>query len=217
MGAAETMLELRTREVGPWPMNTYVLVCPVTRQSVLIDPGADPETLAEMLADSEPTALLITHTHPDHIGALQEMRSRLGVPVMAHTGPHFQGMRLEADQSLNHGDTVNVGHHALTVYHTPGHIDDLICFALWDDAREGDQRIIVGDTLFEGGPGKTWSNEGFRTTLETLQAIVLSWRDEAVCFPGHGNSFRLGDIRAEVKTFLAKDHGGFYGDATWDI
>ena len=50
-------LELRTRQVGPWGMNTYALVCPQTKESVLIDPGADPESLLEMLAGSTPVAI----------------------------------------------------------------------------------------------------------------------------------------------------------------
>jgi hydroxyacylglutathione hydrolase len=217
MSPSKAKLELSARQVGPWPMNTFVLVCPTTRQSVLIDPGADPEILMEMLADSVPSAILVTHTHPDHIGALEEMRTRLGVPVMAHPGPHSQEVSLDADRLLNDGDLVRVGHHTIRVYHTPGHIDDLICFALWDTQGEGDQRVIVGDTLFEGGPGKTWSNEGFQETLKTLQGVVSRWPDEAVCYPGHGDSFRLGDIRADVEVFLARDHGDFYGDATWDM
>ena len=55
--------------------------------------------------------------------------------------------------------------------------------------------VIVGDTIFEGGPGKTWSPEGFQTTLTTLRKVVLPWPDETVCYPGHGPSFRLGDQR----------------------
>ena len=77
MSGMESRLELRQREVGPWPMNTYALVCPNTGASVLFDPGADPEVLEEMLAGSEPVAILLTHTHFDHIDALEEMRSRL--------------------------------------------------------------------------------------------------------------------------------------------
>jgi hydroxyacylglutathione hydrolase len=217
VGEPDSKLELRTREVGPWPMNTYALVCPVTRHSVLIDPGAEPETLMALLADSVPVGILVTHTHPDHIGALDDMRARLDVPVMAHPGPHFEDMPLEADRWLNDGDVVSVGQHALKVYHAPGHIADLICFALWGSAKERDHRVIVGDAIFEGGPGKTWSVEGFETTLKTLQEIVLSWPDEVVCFPGHGPSFRLGDIRAAIEAFIRKDHGDFFGDATWDM
>jgi glyoxylase-like metal-dependent hydrolase (beta-lactamase superfamily II) len=213
----EPKLELRTREVGPWPVNTYALVCPTTRQSVLIDPGADPEVLLELLAESEPVAILLTHTHPDHVGALDELRVRSKAPVMAYPGPHFEGVTLNADRWLHDGDEVSVGEHTLKVYHTPGHIDDLVCYALWGNAGQGDQRVIVGDAIFEGGPGKTWSAEGFQTTRQTLREVILAWPDGAVCYPGHGPAFRLGDKRAAIEAFLAKDHGDFFGDATWEM
>lgn len=206
-------LELVTRQVGPWSMNTYGLICPETKQSVLFDPGADPDDLVEMLDDSTPIAILLTHTHPDHIGALEEMRRRLQVPVLANDGPHEpNGADVGADQWLRDGDTFAVGNYQLRVEATPGHIGDQICFFLEDD-----HRTIVGDTIFDGGPGKTWSPEGFRATLKTLRDVVLSWPDETICYPGHGPHFRLGDRRAEIEAFLAKDHGDFYGDATWDM
>ena len=200
------------RTVGEWQMNAYGLVCPARRQSVLIDPGAEPGRLSEMLADTQPVGILITHTHPDHIGALEEMRARLQVPVMAHAGPHWQGLELAADRWLDDGDEVQVGEHRLKVYHTPGHTSDIICFAI-----AGDERIIVGDTIFEGGPGKTESAEDFATTLRTLREIVLRWPDETVCYPGHGPHFRLGDKRAAIEAFLSKCHGEFFGDATWEM
>jgi hydroxyacylglutathione hydrolase len=203
-------LALRQRQVGPWPMNTYALICPETNASVLFDPGADPDVLTEMLAGSTPVAILLTHTHGDHIGVLDEMRKRLGVPLMAH--PNAQGRTIVADRWLNDGDRVAVGAHSLRVYYAPGHIDDQICFAL-----EGDHRIIVGDTIFAGGPGRTSSSANFQTTLQTLRTVVLPWPDETVCYPGHGPSFRLGDIRAAVERFVQQDHGEFYGDAEWGM
>ena len=204
-------MELRTRQVGPWGMNTYVLVCPDSKRSVLIDPGADPDILSDMLAGTTPVAILLTHTHGDHTGALDEMRSRLKVPLLAHPGPHAGGIELDANRWLRHGNVVQVGKHTLRVLHTPGHIGDQICFAI-----EGDYRIVVGDTIFDGGPGKTWSSEEFQTTLKTLREIVLAWRDATICYPGHGPHFRLGDRRAAIEAFLEKDHGDFFGDATWD-
>ncbi|MFH2218761.1 MAG: MBL fold metallo-hydrolase [Pseudomonadota bacterium] len=205
-------LKLRIRQVGPWGVNAYALVCPDTRKSVLIDPGANPAALAEMLAESDPAAILLTHSHADHLGALAEMRKRLKVPLMAHPGPHAGVMRLNADHKLTHGSTVNVGNHNIRVYHTPGHSPDQISLVT---ARH--DRAIVGDTIFEGGPGKTWSAEEFQITRNTLRDIVLPWPDEIVCYPGHGPSFRLGDRRKDIEAFLKKDHGHFFGDATWGM
>jgi len=210
--AEPTTLELRTRQVGPWSMNTYALVCRVTGQSVLIDPGDDPLALTEMIAGTIPVAILLTHTHGDHIGALDEMRSRLNVPVAAFDGPHFGGMSLDAQIPLRDGDLFSVGQRALRVCHAPGHIPDQVCFYL-----EGDTRAIVGDTIFDGGPGKTWSSEDFQQTLRTLREVVLPWSDDTVCYPGHGPSFRLGDRRGRIEAFLSRDHGDFYGDAAWEM
>lgn len=205
-------MEIRTRQVGPWSMNTYALVCPHTGQSVLIDPGDDPDTLAEMLDGTTPVAILLTHTHGDHIGALDEMRRRLNVPLAAYPEGHSGNIALNEEITLRDGDRFLVGEHALRVYHAPGHIDDQICFLV-----EGDQKAIVGDTIFDGGPGRTWSATGFQQTLNTLREVVLRWPDETICYPGHGPSFRLGDRRAQVNSFLARDHGNFFGDATWDM
>jgi hydroxyacylglutathione hydrolase len=204
-------LEVRTRSVGPWPMNTYVLVCPATKQSMLIDPGADVGTLQEMLADTTPIAILLTHTHPDHVGALAEMRATLGVPLLAHPGPHHQGMDLGSYQHLAAGERIPLGQHRLIAEYAPGHIDDMICFR-----EESGPTIIVGDTVFAGGPGRTWSVAAFATTLNTLHSVVLAWPDDAICYPGHGPSFRLGDLRGKIKAFANRAHpAGFFGDAEW--
>lgn len=208
----EPRLNIRQCQVGPWGLNAYALVCSKTRKSVLIDPGAEPAALERLLAETDPIAILLTHTHSDHTGALAEMRKRLKVPLMAHPGHHAHVMKEAADQWLHHGSTIHVGDHRINVYHTPGHSADQISLR-----AEYHHYAIVGDTIFEGGPGKTGSGEEFRITLETLRKIVLSWPDETVCYPGHGPSFCLGDKRQDIEKFLNKDHGSFFGDATWDM
>ncbi|MGB0383778.1 MAG: MBL fold metallo-hydrolase [Ardenticatenaceae bacterium] len=207
-------LELRSCDVGDWGTHSYALVCSETNESVLIDPGNEPDKLTDMLGNSNATAIWVTHTHLDHVDALAEMKARLGVPVLARAGVRSGAIsrQIEVDQPIDDGDTVYVGNHTVSVIYTPGHSDDMLCFMI-----ENDDRVIVGDTIFEGGPGRTWSHEDFKTTLVTLRDIVLTWPDEKVLYPGHGPYFRLGDQRVAIEGFLAKDHGEFEGDAEWGM
>lgn len=203
-------MQLETRQVGPWQMNGYALLDPNSNRSVLFDPGGDPDILVKMLGDTRCEAILLTHTHVDHVMALDEMKQRLGVPVLLHPGAHDNGERVRGDAYLRDGDTFTLGDHQLRIEHAPGHIGNQICFHI-----ENDPRIIVGDTIFAGGPGRTWSTAGFQTTLNTLREVVLNWPDEAVCHPGHGPIFTLGAIRPKIETFLTRDHGDFFGNAEW--
>ncbi|HFC11427.1 MAG TPA: MBL fold metallo-hydrolase, partial [Anaerolineae bacterium] len=116
-------LTLLTDQVGPWKMNSYVLIDPDTNQSILFDPGGSPDKLSAMLGDSTPSAIVLTHTHIDHIMALDEMRKKLGVPLRLHPGPHdtTEDTHVVGDSALNDGDTLQLGSHTLRAVYAPGH------------------------------------------------------------------------------------------------
>ena len=203
-------MKIRRKIVGSWQVNAYALVCPETSKSLLVDPGAEPNALQKMVENTSPMGIILTHTHADHTGALSVMQDRLKVPIMAHSAAKQTG--LPATTWLYHGQRLGVGNYEVLIYHTPGHTEDQICIGI-----QSHHRMIVGDTIFEGGPGKTWSNNSFRTTLSTLKDIILAWPDNTRCYPGHGDFFDLGSIRSDIEAFIEKDHGNFFGDATWHI
>ncbi|NIM94951.1 MAG: MBL fold metallo-hydrolase [Anaerolineales bacterium] len=195
-------------EVGPWPMNTYLLQCENTGLCAIIDPGADPEILLENAAGARIDKILITHGHPDHVGALDIVKTATGAPVHLHPSD-AETFELDYDVLLSDGDLLEIGDLRIRVVHTPGHTLGQCCFVI-------DHRIVVGDTIFVGGPGKTWSAEDFSTTMETMQNIVFRWPDETEFYPGHGPSGKIGDERPAFEAFVARGWPeDLHGDVTW--
>jgi glyoxylase-like metal-dependent hydrolase (beta-lactamase superfamily II) len=203
-------LKLIQQEVGPWPMNAYVVIDEVNRISAIIDPGADAEVLLSLVEGTQITAILITHGHADHVGALAEVKARTGAPVYMNQ-LDGDGFKLEFDIPLQDGQIIPIGDQQLRAIHTPGHTPGLTCLDL------GDGRILVGDTIFVGGPGKTWSSEDFATTMHTMQEIVFEWSDETRFYPGHGPSGTIGQERPAFEAFVARGWSpNLNGDVTWE-
>lgn len=198
------------QEVGPWPMNSYIIMDENSNISVIFDPGADPEKILEHTNRTKVAAIILTHGHQDHIGGLKKIKSQTDAPVYIHPeeSSHFN---IEYDIPVKDGDMLTFGGISLCVIFTPGHTPGQCCFNL------GDGRIIVGDTIFVGGPGRTWSSKDFTTTMKIMQEIVFKWPDETTFYPGHGPSGNIGQERPAFEAFAAKGwHKKLKGDITWE-
>jgi hydroxyacylglutathione hydrolase len=202
--------ELYKLEVGPWPVNAYLVVDKNTRSSAIIDPGADLPAILVKAAGTQVVAILVTHGHPDHVGALAEAKAATGAPVYLHPA-EAEKFGLLYDKPLADGQRIGIGEAELRAIHAPGHTPGMICFDL------GDARVIVGDTLFTGGPGRTWSAQDFETTMRTMQEIVFAWPDETRFYPGHGPDGLIGQERPAFEAFLRRGWpAGLQGDVTWE-
>ena len=203
-------LKLIKLEVGPWPMNAHILVDEESNTSAIIDPGADANRILSAVEGTQVAVILVTHGHADHVGALDEIKSATHAPVFMNP-IDAEGFNLQFDQALQDGQLISIGSQQLRAIHTPGHTPGQTSLDL------GDGRILVGDTIFVGGPGKTWSGEDFATTVRTMQEIVFNWPDETRFYPGHGPSGLISQERAAFEVFVARGWPrDLHGDVTWE-
>ncbi len=191
------MLEFRKLALGPHDNNVYIVVCPRTRESVVIDASHDAARIAESAAGTRVQAILLTHGDPDHIDALEDLRARLGVPVAIH--PADAGLLpAPPDRELADGETIGVGDGALRVIHTPGHTPGSVCFYSAEDAT-----LIAGDTLFPGGPGATRGDpERFAQIIASIREKLFTLPGETTVRPGHGADTTIGAEKPHLQEWI---------------
>jgi len=191
---------------GGMVSNAYLLVCRQTNDSVIIDAPGDAAKILEQAEGTNPTYIVITHNHFDHLGALAQLRSKLLVPVLAHP---MDTLPSPPDILINDGDTVSFGNIRLRVLHTPGHTQGSICLYT-------KKYLISGDTLFPGGPGKTGSPEALRQIMASITDKLLVLPDDTQVFSGHGDPTVLKKEKEEIAVFKSRSHNpDLCGDVLW--
>ncbi len=195
-------------ELGPFGTNAYIVVCRKTRNSVLVDAPAGAGTIVEKLRGTNPGYILLTHNHMDHTGALAELRSRLKIPMAVHA-LDASNLSSPPEKLHNDGDTISVGKLSFEVLHTPGHTPGSLCF------RCG-LHLLSGDTIFPGGPGKTWSPGAFRQIVGSITGKILVLPDDTRIYPGHGDATVLKKEKDEFAIFDSRSHDPkLCGDVLW--
>jgi hydroxyacylglutathione hydrolase len=204
------MLTVRHVVVGPFQMNAWLAGCDRTGEAVLIDPG---DEIPRVLALREPggfrvTRIFLTHGHVDHVTGAAQAKAATGAPVQIHASdepwlaklaPQAAMFGIEAPEppEVDHrhvaGETFQVGEHAATVLHTPGHTAGG-CALFFPDART----VFVGDTLFAGSVGRTDLPGGDAATLaRSIREVLFPLGDDVAVRCGHGPDTTVGDERRE--------------------
>lgn len=204
---------VETLVTGPFQENCYLVAKGRGEECVLIDPGDDADVIAQNIERLEltPVAILNTHGHLDHIGAVQDLKERFEIPFAIHPMDGFllqnvndharmfglNGYRdPEVDIDLVAGETVTYAGIDFEVVFTPGHSPGHVTFKV-------PGAVFSGDCLFSGSIGRTDLPGGDPAVLKaTLHDFFLSLEDETKVYSGHGPMTTIGRER-ESNPFLS--------------
>jgi glyoxylase-like metal-dependent hydrolase (beta-lactamase superfamily II) len=195
-------VEVRGFTVGPLQENCYVLH--EAGRAVVVDPGEEPERLLAELAALEVTveAILLTHTHFDHVGAVAPLARATGAPVTCplleveylKQIPTFPGFGpyegWTPEHTVEGGEVLDWAGLRCEVLFTPGHSPGHVTYAF-------DGVLASGDVLFQGSIGRTDLPGGDMRTLMTSIGLLLErFDDDTTVLPGHMGLTTLGRERA---------------------
>jgi glyoxylase-like metal-dependent hydrolase (beta-lactamase superfamily II) len=209
-------MDVRSFTVGQIAENCYVARRDGADSGIVVDPGDDADRILgaidELGIDVE--AILVTHCHFDHIGAVAPVAKATGAPVwcprievpvladiMAYVpwpgfGP-YESYR--ADHEVEGGERLNLAGLEIDVLFTPGHSPGHVTYAIPDE-----RALFSGDVLFKGSVGRTDLPGGdWGTLLESIRSLVDGFDEETVVYPGHMGITTLGAERA-ANPFLAE-------------
>ncbi len=192
---------IETFPVGPLQCNCTILGDPESGEAIVIDPGDEAPKVLKRLAvlGLKPKAILITHTHLDHVAGNHEVREKTGAKVMLHEKdlPLYDNLGMQAqfigmdtpirgkvDDYIHQGDVIPFGGKgdSIEVLHTPGHTPGSCSFFL------GSQNLLLsGDTLFSGSIGRTdlWGGD-FDAEIRSIKERLLPLPDLTRVIAGHG-------------------------------
>lgn len=195
--------------MGPYGNNAYVVRDVAAGQALLVDmPLDEGPLLAAIAAEGGVNTVIATHWHPDHWMTYDAVRTATGAPVLVGAS-EIKIPEERIDGRLEDGAEVTVGSARITVIHTPGHTPGSISL------RVG-RVVITGDTLFNGGPGKTSARGDLETLIASITAKLLPLPDETVVLPGHGTTTTIGASRTGVAAYHRHPQpAGYFGDVEW--
>ena len=174
-------LIVRQLLLGPLQNLVYVIGDEETRQAIVVDPGWDAAAIERQLAedDLKLTALLVTHTHFDHINAVPPLVKAFDVPVYVHKQEVGDlPIKSASVRGIEPASDIRLGAHRIQILHTPGHTPGSVCFLL-------DDRLVTGDTLFVKACGRTDLPGGDPEALYRSLDKVAKLDDSIVVYPGH--------------------------------
>lgn len=182
--------------VGEIGGNCYLVINEDTQECFIADPGAEGERIIRAIGGRKPAAVLLTHAHFDHIGAVDTVCERYQIPLYVHQGDASKlqdamgnvsglfgrpmSIRTSPAVVLQGGEKLTIAGMAVEVLHTPGHSKGSVCYVLPEVPC-----VLTGDTLFAHGYGRTDFPDGDFAQLWQSLRLLLRLTPKMVTYPGH--------------------------------
>ncbi len=159
---------------------------------VVLDAAHDHRPILDAIGGRRVTAIVCTHAHNDHINAAAELAEATAAPILLHPDDAMLWEVVypdrRVDETLSHGDHIEIAGTRLAVLHTPGHSPGGVCLHL-----PSERTLFSGDTLFNGGPGATGRSFSDREQLEdSIRRNLFVLRGDTRVNTGHGDSTTIG-------------------------
>ncbi|MGZ4185676.1 MAG: MBL fold metallo-hydrolase [Solirubrobacteraceae bacterium] len=193
------MIDVRMFTVGPVQENCFILRQKDSGTALIVDPGEEADRLlsaVDELGIEKVEAILVTHTHFDHVGAVAPVARATGAPVYCPElerevlanimdyvpWPGFGPFEsYDADHTVAGGETLELAGMKVEVLFTPGHSPGHVTYAIRDE-----RAVFSGDVLFQGSVGRVDLPGGdWPTLLSSIQSLVDEFDPETVVYPGH--------------------------------
>lgn len=191
------------QQVGSMGNNAYLLLDENTGKALLINAAADYSTLADLIAQAvKPsgslTAVVTTHSHPDHVGALSDIVRNLS-PITLAGADDAPALPVQTDILVDDTTTFAFGDSRCSFITLNGHTPGSIAVVYRDPATEK-HHIFTGDSLFPGGVGNTDHDPArFNSLLSDVTTKIFDvFSDDTWVYPGHGNDTTLGEERPHL-------------------
>jgi len=182
------MVHVIDGKIGSYPVNGYLFTDWKRQECVLFDTGYSPSKVLAFLEQKAVrlVAICLTHAHPDHIGGIQEVKSRIVAPVYLHPNELPGKIRLKRRIRVEEKMTIEVGRFKITARFTPGHTDGGTTYFIDSSPVIPTTIAFVGDALFAGSIGRAKSSGTYPTLLDSVKKVILSFPSATLLFPGHG-------------------------------
>ena len=204
------MIDVRMFTVGPVQENCFIVRAKDSDRGVIVDPGEEADRLIgalDAIGIKTVEAILVTHTHFDHVGAVAPVAAATGAPVYCPAletnvlanimdyvpWPGFGPFEsYDADHTVSGGEQLELAGLTLDVIFTPGHSPGHVTYAIKDE-----NALFSGDVLFQGSVGRVDLPGGdWPTLLASIESLVEAFPPEATLYPGHMGLTTLGRERA---------------------